>query len=160
MEKLNIQLLLILVFSLIGFNSCNSTRNNASFYSYDVKCLGSTLNGIQTVKAWGKGLDKAQALEQAKKNALDEILFKGIQQGTTDCNARPIIVEINGKTKYRNYFNRFYSQNYSNFATANTKNNKIEKIDTGQGFLIGAIITIRIAELKQRLFDDNILSQP
>lgn len=159
MKKLNKRFLLLLVISLIGFNSCNSTKNNASYYSYDVKCIGSTLNGIQNVKAWGKGLDKAQALEQAKKNALDEVLFKGIRQGTTDCNARPIISEINGKTKYRNYFNSFFSQDYSSFATINTKNNEIEKIETDQEYLIGAIITIEIADLKQRLFDDNILSQ-
>lgn len=160
MEKLNKRLLLILVISLIGFNSCKSIKNNASYYSYDVKCIGSALNGIQTVKAWGKGLDKAEALEQAKKNALDEVLFKGIRQGTTDCNTRPIVSEINAKTKYQYYFNSFYSQDYSSFATINTKKNKIEKIETDQGYLIGAIITIEIADLKQRLFDDNILSQP
>ena len=160
MEKLSKRLLLIVAISLIGFNSCTSTKNNASYYSYEVKCIGSSLNGIQTVKAWGKGIDKKKALEQAKKNALDEILFQGIRQGSADCNTRPIISEINAKSKYRNYFNSFYSKGYSDFVSINKKNNELQKFNTDQGYLIGTILSIRIDDLKQRLFDDNILSKP
>ncbi len=160
METLSKIILILVAISSIGFSSCNSVKNNAGYYSYEVECIGSSLNGIQTVKAWGKGVNKTEALEQAKKNALEEILFQGIRQGSSGCNIRPIISEINAKSKFRNYFNRFYSKGYSDFVSINKKNNDPQKFNTDQGFLIGVILTIRVADLKQRLFDDNILSQP
>ncbi|SHG16035.1 hypothetical protein SAMN05444483_105174 [Salegentibacter echinorum] len=151
--------LVFLLIGVIGLKSCSSTKSNSAYYTYETECIGSNLNGTQTVKAWGKGLDKKTALENAKKNALNEIIFKGLYKGGRDCQKKPIISEVNAKVKYDYYFDRFFSKIYSGFVSI-SKKGKLETSKYEQGYLTAVILSIQIADLKQQLFDDNIIKQP
>ena len=70
-------ILLFVVISILVF-SCNPRKRISGFYSYETECLGVEMDGSQTVKTWGRGITKTSALEQAKKNALKDIIFSGI----------------------------------------------------------------------------------
>lgn len=148
-----------LLIGVIGLKSCSSTKSNSAYYTYETECIGSSLNGTQTVKAWGKGLDKKTALENAKKNALNEIIFQGLHKGDRGCQKKPIISEVNARVKYDYYFDRFFSEIYSGFVTI-PKKSKLETSKYEQGYLTAVTLSIQIADLKQQLFDDNIIKQP
>ena len=143
-----------LVCGSLFITSCGSRKNNASYYSYKTHCIESNLNGTQTVEAWGKAESKTSALEQAKKNALQEIIFEGIHEGSTYCEIKPLIPEVNARKKYETYFIRFFTKDYSSFISTLD-----EEIDgtTSKGYLVRATLKINMADLKQRLFDDSII---
>lgn len=50
----------------------------SAYYEYEVECLGVELDGSQTLRIWGVGRNKKDAVEQAKKNAVRIVLFKGM----------------------------------------------------------------------------------
>lgn len=77
--------------------------------SFETECLGIELDGSHTVKAWGNGRNRKDAVEQAYKNAVRDILFKGVTKGKADCNVKPIIFEVNAQEKYADYFNAFFA---------------------------------------------------
>ena len=94
---------------VIAVGSCRKNTvisSTSSVASFETVGLGSERDGSMTVRAWGKGKDKADALEQARKNALYDVIFKGVKKGEGTFNARPIIYEVNAETKYEYYFNR------------------------------------------------------
>ena len=65
------------------FTSCGSTQmKGAGNYNYETECIGVEGDGSQTVKGWGSGRNREDAVEQSKKNGLSSVLFKGIRSNT------------------------------------------------------------------------------
>ena len=42
----------------------------------------------------GNGRNRFDAIEQAKKNAVRDVIFKGITDGKNECNNRPVLVKL------------------------------------------------------------------
>ena len=63
--------------------------------SYETECINVEQDGSQTLRVWGEGRNRGDAIEQAKKNAVYEILFRGVQKGNKGYNLRPIVTEVN-----------------------------------------------------------------
>lgn len=134
--------------------------SQGSFYSFETECLGTELDGSQTVRAWGAGSNKADAIEQAKKNALRDVIFRGVTAGTGGCSTRPLIFETNAQEKYEFYFNKFFADGgeYSKYATSEDENltSRIKgKSSTQTNY--GVVVRVKRAELRQRLIDDKII---
>ena len=69
-----ISMVLLLTSSL--FMSCGTPqRQIAGNYNYETECLGVELDGSQTLRAWGSGRNRSDAVEQAKKNGIRDVMF-------------------------------------------------------------------------------------
>ena len=118
------------LFSVITFSficlSCNNLRQVSANYDYKTECAGVEGDGSQTLIAWGNGRNRFDAIEQAKKNAVRDVIFKGITDGKNECNNRPVLGEVNARQKYEDYFNAFFTDEgkYLNFISL-----KDERID-------------------------------
>ena len=111
--------LLLTVVSTGVFFSCRtilSTDRNAGYYPYDLVCVNSELDGSITVKAYGMGKNRRDAIEQAEKNAVHTVLFKGIRSGTNDCNQTPLIKSPNVRRQHAAFFNEFFSDRTKPYA--------------------------------------------
>jgi hypothetical protein len=105
--------------ALVIFFSCNPQKNISGNYQFKTECLRTEGDGSQVVKAFGRGRNIFDAIEQAKKNALNDIIFAGINSPRTDCNQRPVLPEANAKQNNESYFFRFFSSDgeYSKFVS-------------------------------------------
>ena len=111
------------------------------------------------LRTWGKGTNKAAAIEQARKNALRDVIFKGIQDGSGDCNKRPLITEVNAEEKYEYYFNQFFAEGgaYQKYVVADEK--KTSRIAAKAQSLEqwSVVVSVDRTALRQRLIDDEII---
>ena len=52
-----------------GLSSCSKhttqIASSAAYANFETRCLGTEQDGSQTLRAWGKGVSKADAIEQA-----------------------------------------------------------------------------------------------
>lgn len=142
------------------FSFSQNDFGSGKSYTTEVECLGVENDGSQTLRVWGVGRNKTDAIEQAKKNAVDEVLFKGIRNGTGQCDVKPIMLEVNAKEKYQYYFNVFYQDGgaflqYVSMEDTRPLTNARENTKTQVKYCI----TVRVlrAELKQKLIDDKII---
>jgi translation elongation factor P/translation initiation factor 5A len=122
--------------------------------------MGVELDGSQTIKAWGMGKNRADAVEQARKNGVRDVLFKGILDGKQGCEMKPLVPEVNAQQKYEDYFNTFFADSgaYSNFVS--NKDESLwskQKMKAGTEVQMGVIMRILRVELKKQLIQDNIL---
>jgi hypothetical protein len=152
--------LLLLVIAYI-LNSCGTIKNeNLEYYSFETECLGVELDGSQTVRAWGLGKNNADAIEQAKKNALRDVLFNGIRNGKSDCNLVPLVVEVNAQKKYAKYFYNFFSNYrvYSKYISSRDGSFKEKHSSENE---VTYAITLRILneQLKNQLIKDKIINK-
>jgi hypothetical protein len=152
---------LLLMLTSISF----SQKKTAGYYNYKTECLGVELDGSQTLKAWGNGRNKADAVEQAKKNAVRDVIFKGIIEGKQDCNQKPIVFEINAQEKYEDYFNTFFADGgeYKNFISLKDERifDKIsrDRKKTSESVTNGIVVRVLRSELKKKLITDSIIKQ-
>ena len=148
----------LLVLALI---SCSPQSKTAGNYSYKTECMGVELDGSQTVKAWGNGRNREDAIEQAKKNAVRDVLFKGITEGRQDCEKRPLVPEVNAQMKYESYFNKFFADGgeYKTFVSMKDQRGGATKMGARESVTFGVVLRILRSDLKQKLITDGILTK-
>jgi len=159
--KTKISLLIILLSTCLGF----SQKNIAGNYGYKTECLGVELDGSETVKAWGNGRNRSDAVEQAKKNALRDVIFFGLVEGKQDCKQKPLILEVNALEKYEDYFNKFFADGgeFKNYISLRDERifDKVsrDRKKARESVTNGLILRILRSELKQKLIADGIIKQ-
>lgn len=158
------KLFALAVLTTLYFSS-NAQKRTAGEYSYSCECMGVEADGSETILAWGNGRNRFDAVEQAKKNAVMEVLFNGIRDGKGGCSMKPLVPEVNAREKYESYFNAFFADKGPYLDFVNTADERIEdKItrDRQKGRKsVNNSVVVRVlrSELKKQLIKDNILKQ-
>lgn len=139
---------------------CSRKTTASAYQDYKIQCLGIEHDGSQTLLSWGEGRNKADAVEQAKKNAVYEVIFNGIHDGNGGCDQRPLLNTPNAKEKYEEYFQRFFTDGgeytkYVSTVDEKSGSRNTEKYQYGRKMRV----TVRVlrSELKKRLQNDNVL---
>jgi hypothetical protein len=157
--KLKITILLFIA----SISLLSAQKKIAGNYGYKTECMGVEGDGSQTVKAWGNGRNRSDAVEQAKKNAIRDILFFGLVEGKQECQQRPLIYEVNAQEKYEDYFNKFFADGGEFRDFISLKDERIgDKLSRdrkrGRGSVTnGFIVRVLRSELKQKLIADGII---
>ena len=118
------------------------------------------MDGTQTLRVWASGRNRTHAIEQAKKKAVYDVVFTGINAGSGECNAYPVIDEANARKKYEEYFDLFFTDGGAYSQYVSTENQKRSAIDQFKGdgtVMFGVIVTVNRSALYQRFVNDNII---
>jgi len=158
-----LRITIICSFILIFSHSFCQKNDNTGNISYASECMGVELDGSQTLKAFGNGRNYSDACEQAKKNAVKDVLFVGIKNGSSDCNALPLIKQQSVRFDNEDYFNSFFADGgkYSKFV--NVKDERIgdkikrDKKKNGETRSHALIVRVLRSELKKQLIQDGII---
>ena len=148
---------------LLSMTTSYSQKKIAGNYVYKTECMGVELDGSYTLKAWGNGRNRSDAVDQAKKNAVRDVVFNNILEGKQDCARKPLITEVNAQDKYEDYFNKFFTDGgeYLNFISL--KDERIgEKLNRDrkkarESVTNGLIVRVLRSELKTKLIADGII---
>ncbi len=110
MKKIYITLLIgTSIFFLFG---CKTAEKQISpYYNYETECLQNLYNGVQRLKVWSTGTNKRDAILNAKKRALNDFLFKGINKGNRDCSGIPFFVNQEDLRKKDSYMHYLFTKN-------------------------------------------------
>lgn len=161
------QFFITVLFLFAIFIQTNAQTTTGAYFEYEPECMGVELDGSQTLRVWGVGRNKKDAVEQAKKDAVRAVVFKGIRGGLSGCNTKPVIFEVNAEEKYEDYFNVFFMDNGEYLKYVSMKDEKRvnifkkDKEKEKSKHFVKYAITVRVlrSELKKRFEDDNILQR-
>lgn len=163
MKKLNYILGAAVAISVAVTSCGDPQRGLAGAYEHKTECIGVEGDGSQTVKGWGTGRNREDAVEQAKKNGLADVLFKGIISDK-GCNSKPILFDSNIREKKEDYFNAFFADGgpYMEFITSEDGSDMHLSVAKGRGQsgdqeLYGVIIRVQRAKLRAKMIQDGIL---
>lgn len=113
------------IFAAAIFAGCNAPKQVSSTIATSdlkVSCLDCD-NGVQLLRAWGKGNNKSEALDRARKNALEAVIFQGISEGVRTCSPKPLLPGANVRENNRDFFRSFFEDKgmWKNFARLDEK---------------------------------------
>lgn len=145
---------------LAGCKSKETVTSTATYHSYETECLGKSMDGSQTLRVWASGRNKSDAVEQARKKAVYDVVFTGISAGSGECNAFPVLDEPNARKKYEAYFDKFFADGGAYRKYVTTKGQSKAGTDKFQGkgnLMYSIVVTVNRSELRQRFESDNII---
>ena len=152
-----------LLASFVFLLSCTSYNKIAGYYDYKVECLGSELDGSNTLLVFADGRNRSDAVEQAKKEALRTVIFSGVSYGKEVCDQKPILLEINASIKYEKYFYEFFKDDgeYRNFVSVSDEriSNKVlrDRMLGRKQIKNSVVCRVQRYKLKEKLLNDKIL---
>lgn len=138
-------------------SSCSAQRrkNPAAFYDYEVECMGTGRDGTQLIKVWGYGRNANKAIDQAKKNAVHAVIFRGITAGQPGCMQRPLATRAGTEQQHRTYFDAFFKDGgkYLNYVALTTDGSidPKDRLRVGRDYKIGVVVTVMHAQLRKEL---------
>jgi hypothetical protein len=148
---------------LVSGNLFAQKNNNTGQISFESECLGIELGGFVTLRVWGNGKNAKSSVEQAKRNALRDVLFKGIKNGSPECNSLPIVINQSIQFSHEEYFDDFFSENgpYKDYADLiderGVEKLNRKKMKNGSTKTFSVIVRVNRRGLKSRLEKDGIL---
>lgn len=134
---------------------------SAAAQDYDIESIKVEQDGSLTVRVWGNGRNKSDALELAKKNAVYDVIFKGVVKGVAKgYYTRPLVTTVNAREKYQDYFDIFFMDKgeYSKYASSEDK-----RVGSNVGYKgkvqVKFCTTVRVLvpELRARLKTDGVI---
>ena len=152
------KLLMLFICAMSLFNVY--AQKNPVYARSSIRCMGVELDGSQTLRVQGYGRNRADAKEQAVKNAVWAVIFDGIREGAEGCNMRPLVAEVNAKERYEDYFNLFFADNgeYKKYVSLrDTKKRSGGRSKDKLGYAYDLTIRVLRSELKARLKADNLI---
>ena len=98
-------------------------------------------------------------MEQAKRKAVEAVIFSGIIDGVQGCNKRPLVNEVNAREKYEDYFNTFFRDGgaYNLYVRLDEKRTSRIKSQNSAQEAFGVIVSVDRSALRKRLIDDNVI---
>jgi len=159
------KILVLVVFvssGLISLAQKKETKDAGANYSYDCRCIGSELDGSITLEAWGKGRNYLDASEQAKKNAVRDVIFNGIKDGNESCQKGAILIGARPEEKYEDYFATFFADEGEYLKYVSLKDERIvnkvkrdaKKAEEFQQRMV--VVRVNRQALKKKLAEDKI----
>ncbi len=133
----------------------------AGAYAQETECIGKEMDGSLTLRVWGTGRNRTDALEQAKKQAVYDVLFRGVAKGNTDYTMRPIMTEVNARERYQDYFDIFFMDRgeflkYISMEDKRAGSTKVARRNF-RDVTVGVTVRVLVPQLRARLKADGLL---
>ncbi len=146
---------------IIAPMSLSAKKSDLSAYqNVPTECMNVELDGSQTLRVYGKGRNRTDAIEQAKKNAVYDVIFNGIKEGNGGCNTKPLLLEVNAREKYEYYFNVFFKDGGEFLKYISMEDQRILSKKWGyrkEQMYYGITVRVLRPELQARLIEDGII---
>ena len=139
---------------------CGS-RTSQAYYDQPSKVLSANYDGSYVIRTQVKARNSALAFADAKRKAVQEVIFDGVAAGSNGVqDLKPLVFDKNAREKYEDYFNAFFKDNgdwteYCSLEDRRAFSSTYQRTRTQM--VQNVTVTVKRAELKKRLQADGII---
>lgn len=124
-------------------------------WRYEVECVSTGAAGSYLVKVWSYSKKPDVAINQAKKNAVHGIIFKGFTGAGAGCTQKPLANDPSLEQSKAEFFSDFFADGgkYMKFVSV-TGDGSIaaeDRIKVGKEYKIGVVVSVSKDELRKDL---------
>lgn len=156
---------LLLITALILSSAVNSQNRKADKdtqkWIYEIEPVGVGTQGSYLIKVWSYSKKPLVAIEQAKKNAVHGIIFRGFLGVSGIPGQRPLTNNPNLEIEQAEFFKNFFAEGGKYMKFVNVTNDGSvaaeDRLKVGKEYKIGVIVSVNVAGLRKDLEDGGIL---
>ena len=154
---------IIILCSATVFSQNKKAKKNADketlFFRYEIECMGVGTAGTYLVKVWSYSKKPEVALEQAKKNAIHGIIFKGFGASNACRQAqKPMATSPTLEHEQAGFFKTFFKNggDYMKYVATSEPNSR-DVLKIGKEYKVGVVVSIFKDNLRKDLETAGIL---
>lgn len=151
-----------LTLPFLGLTQSKKTADKETTeWRYEIEAVGTGTQGTYQIKVWSYSKKAETAIEQAKKNAVHGILFKGFPTKDRVAGQKALAQNPNLEQEKNDFFKDFFQDGgkYLKFVTL-VNNGAIapgDRIKIGKEYKIGVVVSVNVAALRKDLEDAGII---
>lgn len=167
MKKIFLIIMALLALPAYNYAQVHKTKianKDTKNWRFEVECAGIGEPGTSLVKVWTYSRSKRVAINQAKKNAVYAIVFRGYSGKAEGCHTQPPLDNdpiMNSKTKA--FFDNFFSDtgDYLKFASLSGDGRigpgDIMRVGKRREYKIGVVVTVMTSRLRKYLESAGVI---
>lgn len=150
------------LFANLALGQARKKAENDTFeWRYEIEVVNTGTQGTKQVKVWTYSKKADVAMEQAKKNAVHGIIFKGMPDNGPVRGDKPMAQDPNLEASQEEFFKEFFKDGgkYSKYVTL-VNNGAIAAGDimkVGKEFKVGVIVSVNTGGLRKDLESAGII---
>lgn len=129
--------------------------NDTENFVYEIEGVDIGTQGTYLVKVWSYSKRPSVATEQAKKNAVHGVIFKGFVGRAGVPGQRPLATNPNIEQEKKEFFDNFFADGgkYMKFVTVSGDGSVAaeDRMKVGKRYKIGVIVSVNVSELRKDL---------
>lgn len=141
----------------------NKADKDTEQWRYEIEAVSTGATGTYLVKVWSFSKKPALAIEQAKKNAVHGIIFKGFAGKPRVAGQKPLASDPNIEIEQEAFFNNFFAEGgkYMKFVSLSGDGSVAaeDRLKIGNEYKIGVIVSVNVALLRKDLEDAGIIKE-
>jgi hypothetical protein len=160
--KNQLKTVLIAIFCTVSLYSQKKEDRRTMEWRYEIECAGVAQEGYYLVKCYTYTKEKNIKMEQAKKNAIHGVLFKGFSGNSTNgCSTvKPLCANPNIEFEKKEFFDTFFADGGKYMKYINLSNDAemaSERIKVGKEYKFGVNILVSKDMLRKDMEEAGIL---
>ena len=127
-------------------------------WRYEIAPVSVGTQGNVVVAVWSDSASPVVAAEQAKKNAVHGVIFKGIPSNGSIPGKRPLVQS--GSEEHAEYFDDLFSDGgaYRRFVTLTGEQHDVTKVDRRR-YRVGVVVVVSYDRLRRELEEKGIIKR-
>lgn len=148
-------LLLLSLITVTGFSQKRKADRDTREWRYEIEAMKTGVTGTYLIKVWSYSKSPEVAIEQAKKNAVHGIVFRGFAGKSGVEGKPPLVSSPDLEIEKSDFFNPFFEDGgkYLKFVSL-TNDGAVaaeDRFRIGKEFKIGVLISVNVGELRKDL---------
>lgn len=158
-----VMMLFVLIATSYGQKKAKREANeDTQMWRYELECEAVGKPGTKVVKVWSYSKKPKVAIEQAKKNAVHGIVFRGYASGGEGCTAqKPLARNSNVEMEKEDYFKDFFADGgrYLKFVSTTGEGDitKQDVVKVGKEYKVGVIVVVQSSMLRKDLENAGVI---
>ncbi|GHT12877.1 hypothetical protein AGMMS4956_08170 [Bacteroidia bacterium] len=147
--------------------SCGAAQKAAdkdtAQWRYEIEPVGVGAQGTYLIKVWSYSKKTVVAMEQAKKNAVHGIIFKGFTGGSGLTSQKPMAPNANVFEEHKDYFESFFANGGKYMQFVNISNSGAiaagDRVKVGKEYKVGVVVSVNKDALRKELENAGIIQK-
>lgn len=129
--------------------------NDTEEWRYDIECVSTGASGSYLIKVWSYSKKSTVAINQAKKNAVHGIIFKGFTGTGAGCTQKPLAGSPALEQEKAEFFKDFFADGgkYMKFVSEASEGDIApgDIVKVGKEYKIGVVVSVYKDQLRKDL---------
>ena len=163
------QFISIAIIALLCYNNTYAQKRakkradtDTENWRYEIESVGTGVQGTYLIKVWSYSKKPTIAIQQAKKNAVHGIIFKGFVGAPNVSGQKPFVTDMSIAEEKESFFDDFFSDpagDYIKFVSESGDGSVDagDRLKVGKEYKIGVIVSVNSADLRKYLEKAGII---
>jgi len=156
-------MLAVIMVALLYSNAQKAIDKNTRQWRYEIETVGVGTQNTYLIKVWSYAKKPEVAIEQAGKNAVHGIIFRGFTGMNGVSGQKPLTTNPNLEEEKKDFFDSFFADGgkYMKFVTIKNDGSidAKDRLKIGKEYKIGVIVSVNVAALRKDLEAAGIIKK-